>query len=212
MLTYLFDASAAVEIYLPSPRDEKIQRAVRFIVEQRTKFHQAALYIPNFCVVEVFSVFARKYFRGSELSKHEYEHCLERFRDDIHWGKSLYAYDLNRYHIVAADEIIAIEHGCNLEYETDRLSSFDILAIAMACELGYLNRPEDIFLLTCDFRIKKVVDRLRKVPLKERDELKVSGPLDDRSIRRWPAPNVIYLRDLKPNDIQRVQGQDPFDS
>jgi hypothetical protein len=210
MLTYLFDASSAIELYLPRPRSEEIQRAVRFILEQKTKYRQAVLYIPNFCVVEVFSVFARKYFRDSELSRKEYEQCLERFREDIHWGKILYVYDLNRYHIVGADEIIPIEHGLNRDYETDRLSSFDILVIAMACEQAYIGRPEETFVVTSDFRMKKVIDRLRVTDIRTRDDLKVPGPLDDRSVRRWLPPNAIYLRDLKPDDIREVPGQNPF--
>lgn len=45
MLTYLFDASAAVELYASStPRAE---RAVRYIVDQKKVYKEAALYIPN---------------------------------------------------------------------------------------------------------------------------------------------------------------------
>ncbi len=168
------------------------------------------LYIPSFCIVEVLNTFARRYFRDSELGKTEYEDCLSRFRDDIHWGKTLYSYDLNRYHIVGADEIIPIEHGFRSDYERGHLSAFDILVITMACELAYLGGPQNTFLVTDDVQMKTVVDRYRNTDLGRRSGAKVPGPLDDRSLRRWPAPNLIYLRDSKPGDVKEVTGQDPL--
>jgi predicted nucleic acid-binding protein len=207
-LTYLFDASAAVEIY--SARSPKVEKAVRFIIDQKKIHRQAVLYIPNFCVVEVFNTLARKHFKDGTLDDAHYEDCLRRFRDDVHWGRTLYSYDLNRYHVLGADEIIPIEHHVTPESEHDHLSTFDILIIAMACELAYVGRPEDTLLVTCDKRIQKVVEQFKGTELKEREEWKIPGPMDDRSIRRWIPPNVAYLPALKPGDLKSVQGQKPL--
>ena len=208
MLTYLFDASAAVELY--APRNAKCEKVVRFIVEQRKTQKQAVLYIPSFCVVEVFNTLARKHFKDGMIDSTHYEDCLKSFRDDVHWGRTLYSYELNRYHVIGADEIIPIEHHVASEHERDHLSTFDILIIAMACELAYVGRQEDTFLVTCDKRIQKVVDQFKGINPVKRAEWKVPGSLDDRSIRRWVPPNVLYLPALKPSDLKPVLGQKPL--
>jgi predicted nucleic acid-binding protein len=208
MLSYLFDASAAVELYVP--RNAKVEKAVRFIVDQKRTHKQAALYIPNFCVVEVFNALARRHFKDGVLDGTQYESALKHFRDDIHWGRTLYSYDLNRYHVIGADEIIPIEHHVASEHERDHLSTFDILIIAMACELAYIGQPEDTFLVTCDKRIQKVVEQFKATNLAKRDEWRIPGSFDDRSIKRWVPPNVIYLPALKPGQIRAVQGQAPL--
>lgn len=207
MRTYLFDASAAVELYYP--RNPKCEKAVRFIVEQRKIHKLAVLYIPNFCIVEVFNTLARKHFKDKTLNAQLYEKYLKHFRDDVHWGKTLYSYELNRYHIIAADEIIPLEHNVASEHERDHLSTFDILIIAMACELAYIGQPEDTFLVTCDRRIQKVVNQFIGTE-KARGAWRVPGPLDDRSIRRWIPPNVLYLPGLRRDDLQAVPGQKPL--
>jgi predicted nucleic acid-binding protein len=205
MLTYLFDASAAVELY--AARNPKAEKAARFIVEQKKIHRQAALYIPNFCVVEVFNTLARKHFKEGVIDRKAYEDSLRRFRDDVHWGRTLYSYELSRYHVIGADEIIPIEHHVASEHERDHLSTFDILIIAMACELAYVGRPEDTFLVTCDKRIQKVEQQFKGTDLKKRGEWRIPGPLDDRMIKRWVPPNVLYLPSLKSTDLRSVQGQ-----
>jgi len=211
MLTYLFDASAAVELYVPpNSKNAKVGKVARFIVDQKGTHKQAVLYIPNFCVVEVFNALARRHFKDGALDGAQYESALKSFRDDIHWGRTLYAYDLNRYHVIGADEIIPIEHHVASEHERDHLSTFDILIIVMACELAYIGRAEDTFLVTCDKRIQKVVDQFKGTELKRREEWKVAGSLDDHSIRRWVPPNVLYLPTLKVGQIRPTQGQAPL--
>jgi predicted nucleic acid-binding protein len=205
VLTYLFDASAAVELY--APRNERTRKTLEFIAEQRRTYRKAVLLIPNFCIVEVFNALAKKYFAEHSLEREGYEKCLKRFRQDIHWGKTLYAYDLNRYHVLAADEIIPIEHSVAVEHERDHLSTFDILVIAMACELAFVRPAEDVYLLTCDRRIKKVCDQLAKTDKKVLLSLKVPGLLDEPQGTRWLPPKVLYLLQTRPSDIPRVERQ-----
>jgi len=206
MLTYLFDASAALELY--APRNQKTAKVVQYIKAQGRELYKCAiLLIPSFCIVEVFNGLAKKYFRGKSLTKDEYEKRLNLFRSDIHWGKTLYAYELNRYHIIGADEIIPIEHNVAVEHERDHLSTFDILIIAMACELAFERRPENIFLVTCDRRMKKVVDQLKSADPRV---WKVPGLLDDPGVRRWIPPNIIYLPQVSAKDVPRVPGQPPL--
>jgi len=208
MFTYLFDASAAVELY--APRTPKLEKAVRFIVEQKAVHNQAMLYIPNFCVVEVSNALARRHFKDRTLDRSQYVNALMRFRDDVHWGKTLYSYELSRYHVIGADEIIPIEHHVAPEHERDHLSTFDILIIAMASELAFVGKPEDTFLVTCDRRIQKVVAQFKGVGRRKRAEWKMPGHVADHGVRRWIPPNPLYLPSLKSGDIKPVQGQAPL--
>jgi predicted nucleic acid-binding protein len=203
MLTYLYDASAAVELYVPS-RDAA-SRAAHFILDQRVIHKQAITYIPNFCIAEVFNTLARKHLRpkGDEpkLSRQQHEDCLDRFRNDVHWGKKLYSYDLNRYHIVAVDDIIPREHDLDKETEWDHPSTFDILVIAMAAELAYLGKPKETYLVTCDRRLKRVAEQLTGEDVRDRRVLK------DVPVRRWHKPNILYLHHLRKGDLKSVPGQ-----
>jgi hypothetical protein len=209
MLTYLFDASAAVEMYIP--RDEQSGKAVTYILEQKITYYQAALFIPNICIAEVFNTLARKYFKPRDqkeaIDKESYEKHLRHFREHVHWGKTLYPYDLNRYHIIAADKIIPVEHDIASRDARDHLSTFDILVIAMACELAYLGQREDTFLVTCDHRIKQVFDELKN---SDQQRLMIPGPLGEPDRKRWIPPTCLYLPRLARGDLKRLPTQPPF--
>jgi hypothetical protein len=64
MLTYLFDASAAVEIY--APRNDRVKRIINHILAQKDVHRGASLFIPNFCIAEGFNTLARKHFDPKE--------------------------------------------------------------------------------------------------------------------------------------------------
>jgi hypothetical protein len=206
MNTFLFDASAAVELYLPGVR--KVKNVVSFICDQKTKFHEAVIYIPSFCIAEVFNTFARKHFRPSKddesLSKAEYDKCLESFRNDIHWGRTFYPYELHRYHIIAADRIIPIEHHFALG-DNKHLSTLDILIIAMSCELAYTGIREETYLVTCDKRMKAVVDKFQKVDLDELKRKAPLGPLGDIEKRRWFPPKCVDAKNIRQDELESMK-------
>ena len=207
--TYLLDASAAIEIYIP--RSSRTKKAIQFILDQKRIFRQATLLIPNFCIVEVLNAFARMRFsqehEDQPLSAMDYEKHLTRFRDDVHWGKTLYQYELNRYHIIAADTIIPAEHRFPRRYEHDHLSTFDILIIAMACEAAYIGALEDTFLVTCDQRLKHVFEDLKKSDV---SGFMVAGPLGEIDERRWTPPRCVYLPNAGQGELRHVSGQAPY--
>lgn len=208
MRTYLFDASAAVEIYVP--RNERVGKATEFILTQK-RLRQAKLFIPNICIAEVFNTFAKRRFRAERqkdvIDESSYKQHLSNFRDNIHWGRTLYPYDLNRYHIIAADKIIPVEHQLVASRGGDYLSTFDILVIAMACELAYTRELEETFLVTCDRRMKSVTDGLRTGGTRISTP---DGPLGKIEDGRWRPPSCICLLDVRPEDLQPVHGQAPL--
>lgn len=198
MNTFLFDASAAVDLY--APRSERVKTLVGRIRAQKTILKRATLFIPDICIAEVFNTLARKHFREGILDRATYEKCLKQFRDDIHWGTTLYPYNLNRYHIIAADTIIPIEQHRAIDGERRPLSTFDILVIAMACELAHVGNRENTFLVTCDKRMKQVLDEMNK-PLPA--DWLVRGPLGDLERSRWTPPTCLYLPMLQPGELKQ---------
>lgn len=215
MFTHLFDTSAVVHLYLPEqPKTRRLKARVEYLVEHRTLYRKATLLIPSFCVAEVFNTFAKLHFRPGEndrvLTMDEYDSCMTRFRDDINWEKTLYSYDLNRNHIIAVDEIIPVEHKLAANGDETHLSTLDILVIAMACELAYIGDPEKVFLITCDRRMKKVFEGLKRADEHDLKRLKVERVIGDPKERRWVPPNVLLLQDAIPKEFPRVDGQPPM--
>lgn len=208
MIRYLFDASAAVEMY--HPRNAQVGRIVQRLKEQRTVLRQAAFFIPNFCIAEVFNTFAKWHFDPTDERQRidwtEYERLIRRFRQDVRWGRLLYTYDLNRYHIMAADEIIPIEHTVARRDERDHLSTYDILLIAMACELHYIGPAGSVHLVTCDKRIQIICEEFRKPDI-SRLRKKISRALDEPESSRWFPPQVMYLPALKPQEVPSAVAQ-----
>jgi hypothetical protein len=202
MIRYLFDASAAVEIY--RPRSPQVGKVIQALIDQRTVLRRAAFFIPSFCIAEVFNTFAKWHFDPADsrqkIDWSVYEQLVRKFRQDIRWGRMLYTYDLNRYHIMAADEIIPIEHTVARRDERDHLSTYDILLIAMACELHYIGPAESVHLVTCDRRIQIVCEEFRRSDI-ARVRRKVSRALDEPEASRWFPPRVLYLPALKLSDI-----------
>ncbi len=212
MLTYLFDTSAAVELYCP--RNRRSHLVLQHILQQRSQHRKATLLIPDFCIAEVFNVFARRHFQPTAsdlpLTHNEYEECLTKFRSDVRWGNTLYPYELTRYHILAADEIILVEHKLAPREEKRHLSTLDILVIAMACELAYVGDPEKVFLVTWDRRMKTVFEELKKVDRTRLKELKVQRALGEPRDERWTPPTVLYVTEVTAEDIPTVEGQRPL--
>lgn len=210
MRAILFDASAVVSWYLDqSPRvKEPRSRILRL-----KKDHGCILYVPNICIPEVLNAFARRRYEsdksGNRLTLTEYSEYLNRFERDIHWGRLFYPYDLNRYHIVATDEIIPFEYEVKRESRMDkdkrydRLSGFDILVIAMAAELAYVHGPEQSLLVTGDNRMKLVCDAIRGAPTKERAHRRRSL-FTDVPDGRWPAPSCFDIWNDDPQRISQV--------
>jgi len=215
MFTYLFDTSAVVHCYLPEARRTRsMKKKIEYLVEQRTVHREASLFIPSFCIAEVFNTFARMHFGPREderpLSEEEYKSCLKDFREDIHWEKTFYSYDLTRNHILAVDEIIPVEHKLAASNEAAHLSTLDILVIAMACELAYVADPEKVYLVTCDRRMRTVFEALKEADESDLRRLKGDRNIGHPKHKRWIPPKVLLLQDVGPNEMPRVDRQPPL--
>jgi hypothetical protein len=194
---YLLDASVLVHLYVP---DEQIIPQIDHLLEQRG-LQKAFLYVPNFCVAETFNSIARKHYREGVLDAATYRKCKEAFANDIHNGQLLYHHELNRYHILNADYVIPFEHLFPSERADGterRLSTFDVLIIAMGMELMRITGGAT-YVVTCDKRIAEVIDILRKLRKEERHRFDVPDYVK--------FPRSIYLWSKRVTELPLAVGQ-----
>jgi len=191
---YLIDTSAVIHHY---KQDPKLTPRVEHLIEQQG-LGRAVLFIPNFCIAEVFNTFAKLHYREKSLAEEGYQQCCEQFRHDIHNAKLFYHYELQRYHILNVDYIVPFEHQLLTE-DDDYLSTFDIVILAMGIELVRIVGEKHFFIVTCDERIHSIGDSLRNLQK------------DDRERHNIPEyvkyPKTLYLHKTPLSNLPKVIGQ-----
>ncbi|MDR3243659.1 MAG: hypothetical protein LBT79_02800 [Elusimicrobiota bacterium] len=155
---YLLDASAFGR-YI----DEEYEGVIKHDII-KNKLDDYFYYIPQFCISEVFNMLAKwrydeeynKRYKKATITDNRYQELKNYFIKLIHDRLFLYPYDLHRYHNLNAHKIFDIENSVKREQPTDKLSSFDILIIAMGIELQRIHGDKNITILSCDKRLIKV--------------------------------------------------------
>lgn len=142
---YLLDASAF--IYAVEKYEEP-----DFIEEKENG--EAFLYLPQFCVTEILNAYGRFFWEEGKLDSEDYTKWRGAFLKLVRDRKTIYCYDLHRYHIKNADKVFKVEH--TIDRIGSPLSSFDILIIAMGIELKKIHPHNDVIILTRDKQLKKV--------------------------------------------------------
>ncbi len=170
MIYYLLDTSALGHIY--TRENPRLTELLEYIFLQRIR-GRAFLYLPNFCVPEIFNIFARNRYRKRIINDSQYENLRTAFRDHIRNRKTLYSYDLNRYHNINTDIIFTAEHTtaplrpsrrAGIEASKCSLSALDILIIAMGIELKHVHSGNDVYLVTNDERLSNVCNKIKSAP------------------------------------------------
>ncbi len=210
MDTYLFDTNAIIHFY--SGENPEWQRRIGFLVAKRSESQNSALLlIPTFCIVETFAILARMHFKDGKLDRVQYKKCRDKFRNDLHWAKVFYPYETSRYHIVAVDEVIALDEITRqlvCERGPDKsLSAVDLLLVAMASELTYMHSTSTshVMLVTCDKHMKEVCNIFRTGHRRRREEFRGDPFFPDIPPGRWPPPEVLYVPDWKlPPDAAKA--------
>lgn len=149
MKYYLLDASAFV--YAIENLD-KLKN--NFFIEKANG--SAFLYIPQFCIPEVFNTFARFFYRDKKIGGDQYTKWRNEFTKLVKDRRILYCYDLHRYHNLNTNKVYRIEHSTPYGNGEGALSSFDILVIAMGIELKHLHSPNEVSILTRDKRLHRI--------------------------------------------------------
>ncbi|MDR2192736.1 MAG: hypothetical protein LBO62_07665 [Endomicrobium sp.] len=118
-------------------------------------------YMPQFCIAEVFNTFAKWYYAEKRIDETKYKELCNLFKSLIHNRNIIYPYDLHRYHNLNCDRIFPIEHTTpHGKPKKGKLSTFDILTIAMALELQLITGDENITILSCDSRLLEISKKL----------------------------------------------------
>jgi len=159
---FLLDANTVAQFYL----------AGRSHTPPRTRFDRlvaakgigrAFLYIPNFCIAEVFNVFSDYYFRRKRpwpegAKRGGFKRVCGRFRDDVHGGTIFYGMDLNRNHIVNIDRIAPFAQRFAPRNKR-KPSTYDLLIIAMGIELQRIH-GDRFWIATNDEPLSIIAKRL----------------------------------------------------
>ena len=146
---YLIDASAFIYAIENLDGIEK-----DFFVEKANGL--AFLYIPQFCVPEVFNAFARFFYRDKKIGVEQYTKWKNEFIKAVGSRRILYCYDLHRYHNLNTHKIFKFEHRTSYLQREGALSTFDILIIAMGMELKKIHYPSNVSILTRDKRLRRI--------------------------------------------------------
>lgn len=160
---YLLDTCAYVNYLRKLPEHPDLEAKMNHLIEQRG-LGAATLFMPNFCIAEVFNTFGRfRYREGIIRSETDYEIVKNAFRNHIRRGVLISEYPLHIYHVYNADYVVPFEHQWNIGVDQSwRLSTFDILIIGMGIELVKHFGEENVRIVTCDNRIEMLCNSLRR--------------------------------------------------
>jgi len=170
----LLDANLVAGYYLPeSLKSMKARNRVKTIIESVRKgaCPEVFLYVPNFCIAEVFRVFARycwatwdstveKHLPGG-LDQRKYKTYCRKFHQDIHNGMLIQQVELNRYHVLATDLISPVDayyqyyrhRPGGKRYRKQMMSAMDHLIIGMGIHLTRVHSRGNFAILTADNRL-----------------------------------------------------------
>lgn len=196
---YLIDTCAWVNYYRG---DKKIQTLLDHIIEQKG-WNRATLFMPSFCIAEVFNTFAKWRYRGDDIKidEKDYNDVKAKFRDHIRKGVLISEYPLHIYHIYNIDHIVPFEHQWDIgEDKKWRLSTFDILIIGMGIELVKHFGFQPVRILTCEKRIAHICNKLQS-DVSEGIRIKYQIP------KEIIYPTALYLPECEKKNLPFLQGQ-----
>jgi len=169
----LLDSNVTAGYYLPrSLNSKKARERIEIIFNSiRSKKNEHFLYIPNFCVAEVFSVFMKhsfghwnRHLKKGTIDSRVYKSLVKQFRDDIHNGKFIYHLELNRYHILGIDLVAPIDHYYKISKKRSisPMGTFDHLIISMGIHLSHIHGSKNVCIVSADDRLTNILSRNAK--------------------------------------------------
>lgn len=225
---FLIDANITAAYYLPrSAKSKKVRNRIQVIFDSlRTKSFPHFFYIPNFCIAEVFGVFAKHCFgRWNPHIRHIgtidsrcYKKLIEQFEKDIHNGKFLYHYELSRYHILAVDLVAPIDHYFKISKARGKpvvpMGTFDHLIIAMGIHLAHIHGKDNVCILSADDRLtnilKKCKTKISKDTLKKL-RLNIAEEITGRHFGPDIFPKYLNLHSATKQELIDIFKQWPLE-
>jgi hypothetical protein len=198
---YLFDTCALINYYRKDPAFPDIAAKFDYLFEQKG-LNCATLFMPNFCIAEIFNTFARLRYRDNVIKNvEEYTIVKNAFRHQVRKGALISEYPLHIYHIYNADYIIPFEHQWDIgRFKQQHLSTFDILIIGMGIELVKHFGDDNVRIITCDSRLESLCTKLRQ---NVNDVIKEKYEIPKSVI----YPQAINLKTVKKEELPSVEGQ-----
>lgn len=235
----LLDANVAAGYYLPRSLKSKLARQrIQVILDSvRSGETEHFLYIPNFCIAEVFGVFMKHAFGSwnkhvkdhGTLDKRVYNSLVKQFQKDIHNAKFLYHYELSRYHILGINLVAPIDHY--YQFSRNRqpkkkatkkkkngknvapMSTFDHLIISMGIHLAHIHGPENVAILSTDDRLTSILGRCKKaIPVKTIKKLKldIAEEVTGKPFSPTIFPKHVNLKERSVQPLVDVFGAWPL--
>jgi len=223
----LCDANVVAGYYLPRCLSSvRARERIRVIMESiRSGAADHFLYIPNFCIAEVFSVFAKHSFgrwnqhvrsRGT-IDSRVYKSIVRQFEEDIHNGRFLYQYELGRYHILGIDLVAPVDHYYQISRSKGRrhapMGTLDHLIISMGIQLAHVHGVENTAIITADSRLTDVLAKLcQGLPAKTVRKLKleIAEEVTGRKFGPELFPRYINLKTATKKDLIDLFGTWPL--
>jgi len=229
----LLDANLVAGYYLPeSLKSERARHRIKTIIESIRKgaCPEVFLYVPNFCIAEIFSVFARycwatwdgsvkKNLPGG-LDQRKYNSICRKFHQDIHNGVVLQQVELNRYHVLATDLINPVDahyqyhrhHPGGKRYRKQMMSAADHLIIGMGIHLAKIHSRKNFAILTADHRLANILDRAKSVKPNMAQRLGLVDKAQALGLEYGPDiyPQVFHLGKTRDTDLAEYFGEWPL--
>jgi len=177
------------------------------------------LYLPNFCVAEVFSVFMkyrfgrwnRRVVKHTRLLKHTvYKKLVEQFESDIKNGRFIYHYELSRYHVLGINLVAPINHYFQIKRKQNVLppaGTFDDLIISMGIHLARIHGHDRVAVVTADRRLSDVLTKCQSsIPASTLKKLRMDFAETRTGIQFQPDifPECVNLATDTNTHLQKV--------
>ena len=224
----LLDSNVTAGYYLPRSLDSrKAQQRIENIFQSiRSGKSDHFLYIPNFCVAEVFSVFMKHAFgnwnphvtkKGGTIDKRVYEKLVAQFQEDIHNGKFIYHLELNRYHILGINLVAPIDHSYKISKGKKNVTpcgTFDHLIISMGITLSHIHGRNNVCIVSADDRLTDLLSKcssLNKPAKIKKLKLDIAKEVIGRPFSKELFPKCINLKTAKISELIAVFGRWPLE-
>lgn len=223
---FLLDANVVASYYLPrsTPSKNVRERITNILDSVRSGASSDFLYIPNFCIAEVFSVFAKHAYgkwnshvkkAGGAIDKRVYRSLRAQFTADIHNANFFYHYELSRYHILGIDLIAPVDHYFQITRGKKRhtpAGTFDHLIISMGIHLSHIHGQDKVCLLTADDRLSNLIGKCKTGLTQKtitRLNLNIATEIGGKPFCSSMFPLCLNLKTASNSDMRNVLGEWP---
>lgn len=224
----LLDSNVTAGYYLPRSLDSrKAQHRIENLFWSiRSGKTDHFLYIPNFCIAEVFSVFMKYAYgkwnrhvikKGGTIDKRVYKKLVKQFQDDIHNGKFIYHLELNRYHVLGINLVAPIDHSYKFSRGEGNVSpcgTFDHLIVSMGITLSHIHGRNSVCIVSADDRLTDLLAKCSSLtnPAKIRKlKLDIAEDVIGRPFSKELFPRFVNLKTAKISELKALFGDWPLD-